>query len=192
VAEGLIPPSCPGYDPALKGPEFNPDLARQLLVESGYDTSRPIDLVLTKGPWGVGPDAVAGIVEELGAIGLKVEPREESDVAAVRNSRNFDLLEGAWYGDYLDPDTFTFGVFHSHLGSFPGMHDCGELDRLFEMARATTDIAARGMLYGTIHHLFQEVCPALVLLHRRDYFIQHTAIEGVQLYPLLPTVRPRC
>src|SRR5262249_36640707 len=146
VAEGLIPPTCPGYDPALRGPAYDPDLARRLLDESGYDRSRPLDLVLTKSAWSLGDDSVSGLVEQLDRIGLRVEPRSVDDLNATLRAGEFDLLESAWYGDYLDPDTFTFGVFHSRLGAFHGFSQSDELDALYEAARARTDPARRAEL----------------------------------------------
>ena len=64
------------------------------------------------------------------------------------------------------------------------------LDELFELARATTDPPSRDELYREIHRTFVEVCPAVVLLHRRDYILHSQHVDGLQLYPLLPTVRP--
>jgi peptide/nickel transport system substrate-binding protein/oligopeptide transport system substrate-binding protein len=191
VAEGLVPPSCPGYEPSYIGPVFDLALARALLAESGYDTSRPLDLVLTKSPWTLGADAVERISDWLGAIGLRLETRASDDLNETRRTGAFDLMEAAWYGDYLDPDTFTFGAFHSRLGAFYGYFDCDELDSLFERARSTSDPAHRAELYREAQRLFTETCPAVVLLHRRDYIVHSHRVEGVQLYPLLPTVRPR-
>ncbi len=190
VAEGLIPPTCPGYDPSLRGLAYDPDLARRLVDESGYDRSRPLDLVLTRSAWSLGDDSVASLAEQLGRIGLRVVARSVDDLNEARRSLEFDLLEAAWYADYLDPDTFTFGVFHSRLGALHGNFEDDGLDVLFEQARATTDPSRRAALYRAIHVAFQELCPAIVLLHRRDYIVHSPRVEGVQLYALLPTVRP--
>lgn len=191
VAEGLIPPSCPGFDPSLRGPTFDPDLARRLVAASGYDTERALDIVLTRGPWSLGEQAIERVVAWLGDIGLRSNVRSVDDLNDVRRSADFDLLESAWYGDYLDPDTFTFGAFHTKFGAFNGYYECPELDRLFEQARATSDPRRRADLYRSAHYVFQEFCPALVVLHRRDYIVHSQGVDGVQLYPLLPTVRPR-
>jgi ABC-type transport system substrate-binding protein len=191
VAEGLVPPSCPGYDATLRGPVYDPDLARRLLAESDYDASRPLDLVLTKSPWTLGDDAVEAITEYLRSIGLRVERRTTDDLNDTRRKGAFDLLESAWYADYLDPDTFYFGAFHSKLGAFYGYFDNDRLDDLFSEARATSDPGRRAELYREAHDAFFEFCPALVLLHRRDYVVHSHRVEGIRLYPLLPTVRPR-
>lgn len=190
TATGLVPPSCPGYDSDLRLPDYDPVRARALLDESGYDRSRPIDLVLTDAPWTIGDEAVSGIRDDLAAIGLRLEPRIAPFLNQTRRDGDFDLIEASWYGDYLDPDTFTFGAFHSQLGSFTHSHDCETLDGLLELARATTDPPSRDELYREVHRTFVEVCPAIVLLHRRDYIVHSQAVEGLQLYPILPTVRP--
>jgi ABC-type transport system substrate-binding protein len=190
-AAGLLPPSCPGYDPALAAPVHDAGLARRLVDASGYDRARPIDLVLVHGAWTLGREAVAGVVEDLEAIGLRVAPREVDDLERTLASGEFDLLEAAWYGPYLDPDAFTFGVFHSRLGYYPGLYESEELDGLLETARGTVDPQARAGLYRLVHERFAEVCPAIVLFHRRHFILQSPRVEGVQMYPILPTVRPR-
>lgn len=190
LASGLVPPSCPGFDPDLRLPEYDPDLAKALLDESGFDVSRAIDLVLTDAPWTIGDEAVEGVREDLARIGLSLTTRVVRLLNQSRREGDYDIIEASWYGDYLDPDTFTFGAFHSTLGSFAGTHDSRVLDELFELARATTDPPSRDELYREIHRTFIEVCPAVVLLHRRDYILHSQHVDGLQLYPLLPTVRP--
>ncbi|MBK6315406.1 MAG: ABC transporter substrate-binding protein [Blastocatellia bacterium] len=190
LASGLVPPSCPGYDPDLQLPEYDPERAKALLDASDFDVSRPIDLVLTDAPWTIGDEALEGIREDFAKIGLQLQPRVVRLLNQTRRDGDYDIIEASWYGDYLDPDTFTFGAFHSTLGSFAGTHDSQVLDELFELARATTDPPSRDELYREIHRTFVEVCPAVVLLHRRDYILHSQHVDGLQLYPLLPTVRP--
>lgn len=190
LAQGLIPPTCPGFSPDLTLPVFDPERSLELLHAAGFDRSRPLELVLTDAPWSIGDEAVAGIRENLEMIGVRLDVRTVPLLNQCRRDGEYDLIEASWYGDYLDPDTFTFGAFHSKLGSFAGSHDSAVLDELFELARGTTDPPSRDELYREIHRTFVEVCPALVLLHRRDYILHSQHVDGLQLYPLLPTVRP--
>src|SRR5206468_4236576 len=97
VAEGLIPPTCPGYDPELRGPSYDPEIAQRLLDESGYDRSRPLDLVLTASPWSIGEEAAGAVVDQLGRVGLRVEVRRVEDLNETRRTATFDLMETAWY-----------------------------------------------------------------------------------------------
>lgn len=190
-ADGLVPPSCPGYDPTLHGPAYDPVRAAALLEESGYDRSRPIDLVVTAAPWSLGDGAIAEVVSMLAEVGLSVAVRSTEDLNGTRRGGDFDLIEAGWYADYLDPDTFTYGAFHSRFGAFSGHFESPELDGLFERARSTADPDRRAEIYRAAHAKFLELCPAIVLLHRHDYVLHGRDVEGVQLYPLLPTVRPR-
>lgn len=190
IATGLIPPSCPGFDPELSLPEFDPERALELLHASGFDRTRALELVLTDAPWTIGDEAVAGVRDDLERVGIRLDVRTVPLLNQCRRDGDYDIIEASWYGDYLDPDTFTFGAFHSTLGSFAGSHDSPVLDELFELARATTDPPSRDELYREIHRTFIEVCPAIVLLHRRDYILHSQHVDGLQLYPLLPTVRP--
>jgi ABC-type transport system substrate-binding protein len=191
LAEGLLPPSCPGFDPSLRAPSYDPELARQLIAQSGYDTSRAIEFVRTDRPWGVGSEAAEAMAEDFATVGLRLETRVVTDIGEARESGQYDIIEAGWHGDYLDPDTFTFGVFHSRFGAFAGLAGHPELDRLFEEARASTDVAGRAALYGRIHQLFFDICPAIVMFHGRHFVLQGRDLNGLRLYSLLPTVRLR-
>lgn len=65
------------------------------------------------------------------------------------------------------------------------------LDDLLERARGTIDPEARAGLYRLAHERFAEICPAITLFHRRHFILQSPRVDGVQMYPVLPTVRPR-
>lgn len=191
VAKGLVPPHCPGYEPTEYCPDYDPDRARNLVESSGFDASQTIKLFRSERQWSFGEPAFNLLVENLSAVGLKAEIVLSPELNSVRKSGNFDILEAGWYGDYLDPDSFTFGAFHSKMGSFSGLFDAPELDQLFETARSTPDPIARAELYRTIQQLFFNVCPAVAVLHRREFIVHGHGVEGIDLYPLLPTVRPR-
>jgi len=191
AAQGLIPPSCPGFDPSLRGHEFDPELSRRLLSESGYDLRRPLAIRLSEGKWALGRDVANQVRSNLQDVGFRVEVTFARHLNAIRESGAYDLMEASWVADYLDPDTFTYGPFHSRFGAFGGIGSTRELDAMFESARATTDLAIRSRLYAQIHELFKEACPALVLLHRRDCVVQNEHVEGLQLIPQLPAVRAR-
>jgi oligopeptide transport system substrate-binding protein len=192
AAEGLVPPTCPGFNPALRGPEFDSAKARALLDEAGYDFRRPLRVFFSEGMWALGSDAGSVVVENLEAVGFTIEAVFSKHLNSIRAQGAFDLLEASWVGDYLDPDTFTFGPFHSQFGSFGGGGRVSEeLDDLFQRARSSTDIGGRAGLYARIHEVFQQVCPALVVLHRRDFVVQNERVEGLQLIPQLPAVRVR-
>jgi ABC-type transport system substrate-binding protein len=190
AARGLVPPSVPGA-PALDPVPHDPALARALLAESGFDMSRPIDLVYSQAAWALGERVIAGVVDDLAAVGLSAVPRRAGDLAEVRRSGDYDVVEAMWMGDYLDPDAFTFAVFHSGVGAYRGIHSSAELDELMSDARGTTDLARRAALYDSIEKRFRERCGVLALLHPKDFVLQAQDVEGLDLYPQPPNVRPR-
>jgi ABC-type transport system substrate-binding protein len=141
--------------------------------------------------WALGQDAGQAVIKNLRDVGFEVDAVYSKHLNSAREEGAFDLLEASWVGDYLDPDTFTYGPFHSKFGSFGLRHGSHELDELLQRARSTTDIGRRARLYARIHEIFLEHCPALVVLHRRDFVVQNQQVEGVQLIPQLPAVRAR-
>jgi ABC-type oligopeptide transport system substrate-binding subunit len=160
-------------------------------VESGYDPARPIDLVCSRAAWALGDDVIGGVVEDLAAVGLRVAPRSVGDVSEARRNGSYDIVEAMWMGDYLDPDAFTFAVFHSDVGAYRGDHCAEELDRLMEEARGATDLARRAELYATLEERFRERAGVLPLLHPKDFVLQAQNVEGLEIYLQPPNVRPR-
>ena len=191
LAEGKLKPRIDRRYRTLRGPEHNPDLARALLAECGDATKAPVRLVYGEGTRWIDERMAGALVDDLGAVGIRLEPRAVKDVVEVRWAGDYDLIEARWIADYLDADAFTYWPFHSRLGRFRGLHESEPFDRLLEAARGETNPAERASLYRRVHYMFQEMCPALVLLHGRVFVIQARDVDGVRLYPLLPTVRPR-
>lgn len=190
LATGIIPPSVPGA-PWLEPEPCDPDLARELLLESGFDLGRPIDLVHSQSAWSLGAESFAAIAADLEKAGLRVEVRSHSEVYNVRKSGDFDILEGSWSGDYLDPDAYTFAQFHSKIGGFAGLHTSERLDELMRIARGETDVIRRAALYREIEVTFREVRPAIPLMHPKDFVLQGRDVDGLQIFPQPPNVRPR-
>ncbi|MEX0788923.1 MAG: ABC transporter substrate-binding protein [Anaerolineales bacterium] len=103
-------------DAALPSYDYNPEEARRLLREAGYDLSRfpanhpqrgPLHLLLASMDVNVYPrPPIAEIIrKDLAAIGIEVEVQfyswpefEGQDCTAVRNGRRFDLGLAGWLG----------------------------------------------------------------------------------------------
>ncbi len=110
-AEGIIPPSVPGYDPNFKGIPFDPAGAKQLFAQAGYPNGKgfnPLKLYFR------GDRADAKIVAEMVAqdldqnLGVRVDlaPTEWKALLEMRRKGELPFFHIRWSADYLDPQNF--------------------------------------------------------------------------------------
>ncbi len=72
-ATGLFPPSLMGYDPELKGYDYNPEKAKDLLKQAGYENGFEFEILCTDhAAWGL--PIVEAIQPYLKKVGISVKP----------------------------------------------------------------------------------------------------------------------
>ena len=91
-----------GYDPSLSSYPYDPDLARQLLMDAGYSDENPLEIKLAIYAFG-GIAEFARMIEAVGAdfeaVGVKVnfQPTEYGTLRSMRRSWE---LGGGWVGPW--------------------------------------------------------------------------------------------
>jgi ABC-type transport system substrate-binding protein len=110
AANQPLPPGMPGYDPAFKGYAFDPDGAKALLKDAGYDSGQSMDFyVYNTDP---NPRIAQAIQQDLAAVGIKVAIKslDQANVIAAGGTENTAPLiwSGgmAWIADFPDPSDF--------------------------------------------------------------------------------------
>lgn len=112
-ATGILPPGFPGYSPAQRLLPYDPDLARELLSESG--ARRPRFVLAVPNRSESTRALVGAMVDQLQAVGFRVEVQwhdwDSFDQGLRENS--FDAFLLTWVADLPDPDSFFYPLFHS-------------------------------------------------------------------------------
>jgi peptide/nickel transport system substrate-binding protein len=136
----MVPPMNIGYDPSLTPAKYDPERARRLVAESGYD-GRPILMQYPNNNL-VSADAVAQAVSGyLGAVGIKLSLRP----------MEFTAFFPAWLQDKLEESyLFAFGATSYHAESIlTTLYEQGShawkadprIDRLLKQERTVVDPA---------------------------------------------------
>ncbi len=187
-AKGIIPPRFPSYNPDIKGYDFDPVKAKQLLSESRYsdlDSLPPIILSIP-GSFGatVGPsnEAILKAWEVNLGIRVEIEHTEWATFLQDLNQRRFQFFAVAWGADYPDPENFLDILFHSGSQNNHTAYNNPEVDALLEQARVEADRTKRFALYNAIEQKIIDEAPWVPLWHSserkvlikpevRDYFL---------------------
>lgn len=184
----LIPPTHWAYT-ELDCPTYDPERARELLAESGFDTSTPITFrTFTDRGFGV---PVAEIIQSnLRDIGLNVEIEPLEWAFYVEDAwvgRNFEMTL-AWYTREIDPDGLFSSVLRQEQGNNPMRYYNEEVEALFDQGKATTDDEERKQIYEEIMNIAILDDTPLVKLQTME--IKWAANNKVQDFALLPKGYP--
>lgn len=156
-ATGLYPNDHWAYNPSLKAPEYNPQLAKKLLAEAGYEKG----LTIT-GFFGNTPaqqtvaEAIKGMLAQVGVTWRVELLAAVAGTERLREGR-FDLAEGGWTYIY-DPDLTATGLYHPSGAFSMGRRKDPELVALIEAARNELDYDKRMAAYRELGRRVNEQC----------------------------------
>jgi oligopeptide transport system substrate-binding protein len=105
-------------------------------------------------------------------IDVTFRPLERGSFGAERRqTRNFDIARGGWYGDYMDPTTWL-DLVRTTDGNNDGKYSNPTFDALLEQASKEADPAKRfEILRESERLLMEEEFPLLPLYQYSDGFV---------------------
>ncbi len=169
VAEGLLPPGMPGYDPAARGPEYDPEAARALLERSSYKGKLPQIVWTVPSTSGRVSGSVAFLSDawerELGVEILLEGIDVRSYFDRLDAGEYSHLLMEGWCADYPDPENFFDVLFHSASPQNHSGYSYAGYDALVEAARVEASRERRLALYREAQAMLWQEAPALFLSH---------------------------
>ena len=186
IFPGVIPPMLPEYDPGLSAASitYDPDYARSLLAENGWDAENIPELV-----YGTTPGPTSRLFfEQFRAWMMRIGyPAEKivlktyatfGDIAKAWRNSELPLIAKGWGLDYPDAEN-TLQLFYGPNAS-PGSNDGNyrnpEYDELFRQAAVMLPSAERTELYRRMNQMIIDDCVAFTGLSRVGIYLWHRNI----------------
>ncbi|WP_026876366.1 ABC transporter substrate-binding protein [Jiangella gansuensis] len=189
VANQFLPPDQWGYNDSIEGYEYDPDLARDLIAQSGetdltLEFWYPADV---SRPYMPDPQAVyESFAADLQAVGFTIVPKTVPWTPDYLQNIQGDGLGQlhllGWTGDYADPDNFVGTFFRQDRPEF-GFADQNIQAKLNE-ALSLTDQAEREALYEEINQLLYEYIPGVPFVHNQPLLAVAGHITGYTPSPV--------
>lgn len=189
-AEGMLPTIMPGFNPALRGYEFNPDKARELLRQSGVPL--PLQTVLWHSLNEPYPFQAQGIQADLKRVGIELELNPVTDaqlVSAMAIRREVPIGLTGWnvaipdpvdmLGQQFDGRTITNAFTWNQT-----FYQNPEVDRLLDEAAPQIDLKRRFEIYQRAEQIIMQDAPYAVLGHMNKYALRQRRLKGPLLEPL--------
>lgn len=176
VMSSIYPLASPYMNENLKPIEYDPEKAKELLAESGFDTNQEINLIVPIGNK-VREQSANLIEQDLEAIGLKVTQTtyDFPTVMATIKTNNFDMcLIG--FGYTVEPDVATY---YSTTGSMNfGKISDAHLDELLTKGTSLTSFDERKAVYDEIQQYMQDNTFILGLYSDYQIAAKNKALNG--------------
>ena len=158
-AYGIIPPGFPGFSAEIKGLEFDPELAQDLLNQSEYaDPDTRPRIILTVPGTGGSPGLTTEVVADMWRqnLGIEIEIQQVEWATYIQDLHRGRLQAWSglsWQADYPDPQTFIDVLFRSNSAINYGGYANSQVDEYVVAAQTEQDATKRVELYNDAEQL---------------------------------------
>jgi len=185
-AVGALPPWLFGYDPDLRGYDYNPAKARELLAAAGYPngTGFPVVQIWSSQQAESTQAELAAYQRYLAAIGVQVEIRFAPDWRTFRarlEQGTLPMFRLLWTADIPDPDSMLWPLLHSASSTNRAFDHNPRVDQLLEQARQERDEAQRIALYHEVERLVLHDAPWIPQHYSILEYLYQPYVQGVEL-----------
>ena len=189
VATNPMPPSISGYNDSIEPYPFDPEKAKALLAEAGYDGT-PIELWAMPVPRPYMPDGakVAEVIQKyLEDVGIpsKIVTFEWATYLEKTKNGEADAFMLGWTGDNGDADNFIYTLLdQDNIGSNNyAYYSNDEVHDLLIAAQSETDENVRIDLYKQAQVIIHEEAPWVPLAHSIPLLAGKAEVKGFLPHP---------
>lgn len=180
-AKGPLAPGVFGYDENVEGISYDPERAKELLAEAGYEDGIDLSIWTNDSPERV--NTAVYLQESLQEVGinLTVEQLEWGAYLEQTAAGQHDMFILGWSTATGDADYGTYPLFHSSMHGDPGNRSFfsdDEVDELLEAGRQEADEEARLEIYSELQDKLVETAP-MAYIHHQSYLTGlNSSVQG--------------
>ncbi|MCA9858935.1 MAG: ABC transporter substrate-binding protein, partial [Thermomicrobiales bacterium] len=172
-----------GHNDELEAYPYDPDLARQLLEEAGFDFDEPLTMFGTVGRYTADQDITQAVAGMLGEVGVQIEVQPLEWGVWLTRYRDGTLTPLTFVGIHTSvPDAFTLLDTHSSA-SIGGKFKNPDFDAIMNEAASTIEPDARIELYNQASQLLRDEAGLLFLYQQYDIYAANHEVEGIDFRP---------
>lgn len=185
-ATGPLAPDVFGYDESIKGLEYEPEKAKELLKEAGLEDGFEAKLWTDDKRTSI--DTATNIQAQLKDYNIDVQIEQFEWGAYLDKTGNgeHEMFVLGWSVVTGDADYGLHPLFHSENLGVPGNRTFTqdeELDKLLDAAREESDEKERLALYSEIQEKLNELAPMLYLQHPESVLAVSDKVKGLKVLP---------
>ncbi|MDH2998818.1 peptide transporter [Pasteurellaceae bacterium LFhippo2] len=191
VAKNPIPPTMWSYNDDIKDYDYNPEKAKALLKEAGFENGFETDLwaMPVARPYNPNARRMAELIQEdwkKVGVNAKIVSYEWGEY--IKRMRAGDHQTGmmGWTGDNGDPDNFLNTLLSCaavEQGSNYAKFCHKPFNELILQAVQETDVAKRTELYKQAQVIVNEQAPWINIAHSTTYFPLRKEVKGYVISP---------
>ena len=158
VVDGFLSSASPFFDESMTAMEYNPEKAKTLLDEAGWDGSQVLSFYVNSGD-NTFVNAANIIVAQWDAVGIKAEVQtvDFSTLMTISGSKDYDILAVQYTYAPVDPYPDVSWLL-SGEGSWTG-YGATEIDEALAQSQLTSDVQEIKDLYSIVDKKVQEDVP---------------------------------
>ena len=189
MANGILPPGMPGYNPDLEGYYYNPHRAKQLLAEAGYPGGEGIPVIdlWHSSRQASTPRELEAYRKYLAEIGITVKVHKAPNWPAFKamlTKGKAPMFRLAKRATIPDPDNFFFPLLFSQSKINRTFYRNPQVDQLLEQARRETHYLKRIELYRKIEKIAVQDAPWISQHHRVFEYLYQPYVRGIEINAL--------
>lgn len=190
VAAGIIPPGMLGHDKTRKPYPYDPEKAKQLLVDAGYPGGFKVKFTTHDRPrvyFPVGIRLAERIQKDLEKVGItaQLEQLEYPAFLDKVKSGNYIMANTGWVTDNGDPDNFIYEL--AGREDNEGNYSNPEATRLMRQAAGENDEKTRAAMYKKAEDMLVENPPFVFLNHGKQVLAVRKRVKNLKMHPTAVT-----
>jgi peptide/nickel transport system substrate-binding protein len=181
---GFLPSTSPAFDPNAKGYTYNPEKAKELMKQAGYEKGFTFECIGTGNEsWGV--PILEAIMPYLAKINITVKPQQLEGAAISDRMKKMDFQAFIWSlssgagGDSLQVLKRWYSSNSSSAGNYVTYANA-EFDQLLDAAEKERDAAKRNAILSKADAVFTEDAPVWFFNYNKAVLAHQPWVHGIQ------------